>query len=94
MLPIEMVTIAVLAVIGAILAAALGWFESTDPFDGRKFVATVIRGSFGALVLALTTFIDPTIPATVATYLAALLAGAGFDVLLKRGYSALTSTSK
>jgi hypothetical protein len=90
MLPLEMIAVAVLATIGAIFASALGWLETTDPFDGRKFAASAIRGSFGALVLVLTTLIDPAIPATVLTYLAALLAGAGFDVLIKRGYSVVT----
>ncbi|MCJ7829412.1 MAG: hypothetical protein MUP81_06700 [Dehalococcoidia bacterium] len=67
------------AFFGGILAAVLGWIESHDPFEGRKFFASIIRSFVAAVAAALA---YPYIgPITIPVLLFTLLAGAGVDVL-------------
>lgn len=64
---------------GAILAAVLGWGESGEPFDSRKFGCSVgraiIAGATAAMIFQDVEVITPW------TYLSALLVGAGIDVM-------------
>ncbi len=83
MTQIEMLIIAILAILGALLAAGKAWLDSGEPFDARKFGSSAIRGIIAALVMAMTTLIDPDAPATVLNYIGAFIAGAGFDYLLQ-----------
>ena len=65
-------------VIGAISVAILGWIESGEPFDFRKFAASLGRAIFGGLVSALI-FQGVGTP-DIWTYVSAFLIGAGIDV--------------
>ena len=87
---VEIVIVAFVTIIGALLSGWLGWLESGDPFEERKFMATMLRG----VLMALVEFVGisallPEIPLTVVVLVTALLIGAGFDVLLKRGQGAV-----
>ena len=72
------ITLILLTVVGAISVAILGWIESGEPFDNRKFAASVGRAIFGGLVSAL--IFQGTEDPTIWTYVSALLVGAGIDI--------------
>ncbi len=83
----DALVIAACAFLGGVLLALLGWADSREKFDSRKFLASVIRSLFAAIVFAIgyqfkngLTWLD---------YLAALASGAGFDVGVNRVASAL-----
>ncbi len=78
-----MAIIAILAILGALVGAVKTWLDSGQPFDGRTFASSAIRGIIAAVVLAATTLINPNAPATILNYLGAFVAGAGFDYLLQ-----------
>ncbi len=67
-----------LTVLGAITVAILGWCESGEPFDARKFGASVVRAIIGGFLAAL--IFEGTVNPTTFTYLSAFLIGAGIDV--------------
>lgn len=68
----------VLTVIGALAVAILGWVESGEDFDSRKFGASVGRAIIGGLLAAL--IFEGTTDPTTWTYITAFLIGAGVDV--------------
>ena len=72
------ITLILLTVLGAITVALLGWVESGEPFDPRKFAASVGRAIIGGLLAAL--IFEGTTNPTVWTYVSAFLIGAGMDV--------------
>lgn len=83
---VEVVIVAFATIFGAITSGWLGWLESGEPFDTRKFIATMLRG----ILMSLVEFVGissllPDMQLTVITLITAFLIGAGFDVLLKRG---------
>ncbi len=65
-------------VIGAIFVAILGWGESGEPFDARKFGCSLGRAIIAGLIAAMA-FQDIQ-EITAWTYLVAFLLGAGVDV--------------
>ncbi len=67
-----------LTVAGAIFVSLLGWAESGEPFDLRKFGASMGRAIFAGFASAL--IFEGTENITLFTYLSALLIGAGIDV--------------
>jgi len=67
-----------LTVAGAVFVAVLGWVESGESFDTRKFGASVGRAIFAGFTSAL--IFQGTESPTIFTYLSALLIGAGIDV--------------
>ena len=77
-----------LSVVGAIIAAVLGWVESGEPFDQRKFLASVFRAVLAGLFAALVFQDIENI--TLWTFVVALLYGAGFDVLGHRAAGAIS----
>jgi len=68
----------VLTVAGALAVAFLGWIESGELFDFRKFGASVGRAIIGGLLAAL--IFEGTTDPTTWTYITAFLIGAGIDV--------------
>ena len=70
------------AFLGGVVAALLGWLDSKEPFNGRKFGASLLRALVAGVSLALvyTAKGDPG-PTDLAL---AFLAGAGIDVLGNR----------
>ena len=85
---IDIVLLVVCAIGGAIFGALLGWGESKESFNGRKFGASLGRGIIAALVFVLG--YQTATEILVWDYIAVILGGAGFDALLKRGQGAVT----
>lgn len=86
---IELLWLALASFLGALAAALLGWAESSDPFDGRKFLASAVRGLIAAAAFAAGFSLAGRV--TWFHYLGAFLGGAGMDVLGKRGAAAVNS---
>ena len=68
-----------IALFGGIASGVLGWLESDEPFNPRKFAGTIMRSLFSAGVafLAFADIVNPN----VFTYVMVFLAGAGIDYL-------------
>jgi len=75
----EQVTLIILSVSGAILAALLGWGEPGEPFDPRKFACSDGRAIIAGLLAALA--FQDVAAVTIWTCVLALLTGAGLDVI-------------
>ena len=73
---------AVAAFLGAVVVALLGWADSKEPFNGRKFLASALRGLVAAVTFAVGVAITST--AGWGFYAVAFLGGAGLDVLGKK----------
>ena len=74
--------VAAAAFIGGLLSALLGWLDSQEPFNGRKFTRSVIASALAALGFALAYSSDGAV--TVRDIFTAVLAGAGVDVISNR----------
>ena len=72
------ITLIIITIIGAITVALLGWIESGEPFNPRKFAASIGRAIIGGLLAAL--IFEGTTNPTIWTYVSAFLIGAGLDV--------------
>jgi len=79
-----------LTVLGAITVAILGWIDSGEPFNPRKFASSLLRAVFAGFVSAL--IFEGTTEATTFTYLSAFLIGAGIDVAGHRLAGTLNQT--
>ncbi|KTB47837.1 hypothetical protein DEALK_06820 [Dehalogenimonas alkenigignens] len=78
----ERLYIALAALLGGAVAAALGWLESKEAFDLRKFGSSIFRSLIAGMVLALSSSLAG--PVDVAALLYAFLGGAGVDVIGNR----------
>lgn len=81
MIDIELLVLFLVTVLGAITTSGLGWLDSGDTFDARKFVPGVIRGVVAAIIVfipASTGYLGTAI--TLPVILGAFLAGMGVDV--------------
>ncbi len=67
---------------GGILSALLGWADSIEPFDARKFAKSVGFALLAGLGFAVSYAYQDTIG--VKDYFLAILGGAGWDVLTNR----------
>ena len=76
---LEILAIAVVSVLGAVVSATLGWLESEESFDMRKYSASLIRAVFAGLVNAFGFSTVQQIDMWM--YIVAFLGGAGIDVL-------------
>ena len=79
---IQLITLIALAVLGGVASAILGWMDSGDPFDSRKFGATILRAIIGAAIAAMT--FQGIESVDIFIYLSAFITGAGTDVIGKR----------
>jgi hypothetical protein len=78
----EVIYIGLAALAGGIVIALLGWTETKESFDARKFSSSIIRAIIGAAVIAAGfNYAGATSPIM---YLFAFLGGAGFDAGGKR----------
>jgi len=66
-----------LAVLGGLGAGTIGYFESNEVFNPRKFVGTIYRSGISALIAFLS--FGNASELTVGLCVMALLAGAGVD---------------
>jgi hypothetical protein len=76
------IILAICVLIGGFSKAVLGWIESGEPFDGRKFAGTGITTFFSSVVAAvafLGSYITVVGTSILVLCLMALLAGWGID---------------
>lgn len=78
----EKLYIALAALLGGLVAALLGWLESSEPFNTRKFGGSVIRALIAAIVFAVGYHLSGSLVILDLFY--AFLGGAGVDVLGNR----------
>lgn len=81
-----MLSIIAAAALGAVTSALLGWLDSGQPFNPRKFAYSAVHAvvAAGAAAAALT-------DGTIAGLIAAFLAGAGVDAVGNRIKGAITA---
>lgn len=78
----NVIWIALMALLGGIVAALLGWLEANEPFVAKKFISSVVRALLAAVVFAVSyNFMNEL---STLDLLVAFLGGAGVDVLGKR----------
>lgn len=76
------VLIGAAACLGGIVTALLGWTETQEAFDAKKFISSVIRALIGGVGIAAAFNYAGDI--TAISFLLAFLAGAGVDAGGKR----------
>ena len=74
--------ISMAALLGGLVAALLGWLESSEPFDSRKFGGSAIRALIAGILFAVGYQLSGTLGLLDLFY--AFLGGAGVDVLGNR----------
>ena len=74
--------IALAGLSGGLVAALLGWLESGEPFNPRKFGGSVIRALIAGIIFAVGYQLSE--PLGILDLLYAFLGGAGVDVLGNR----------
>ena len=72
---------------GGIVSAVLGYLDSTEPFNRRKFAKSVVASLVAGLVFAVAYAYQDGIG--VKDYMLAILGGAGVDVLANRGLATI-----
>jgi hypothetical protein len=82
--------IALAAVGGGIFSASLGWLESHNPFDFRKYGASCMRALVAGILFAIGYHFSNGI--TMMDFFAAFLGGAGIDVVGNRLAGSLRRT--
>ena len=92
MTDINIFLLAFLSILGALFSAILGWLDSGEPFDTRKFTSSILRAVIAGIVSALGFSTLET--AGIWEYLTAFLAGAGIDVFGNRISGAIASRNK
>jgi len=83
--PIDTLTLSVatiVAILGTITAAVLGWQESGEPFNSGKFVASLLHAIVAGAVIIVGFGFNSSI--NFLDFLVIYLTGAGVDVLLNR----------
>ncbi len=78
----ERLIIALVALLGGMVAALVGWLDSKDPFDVRKFGGSAVRSLIAGIVFAVGYHLSGTVSILDLFY--AFLGGAGVDVLSNR----------
>lgn len=86
----ELIMLVVAAVAGGVINAILGWADAQEPFNARKFFATVVRAAVGAATSAWA--FQGIVNVDVWIYLQAFGMGAGIDVLGQRLQKVLQPT--
>jgi hypothetical protein len=78
----ERLIIALVAVVGGMVAALVGWLDSKEPFDARKFGGSAVRSLIAGIVFAVGYHLSGAVNTLDLFY--AFLGGAGVDVLGNR----------
>ena len=73
---------------GAILSALMGWADSKEPFDTRKFLKSIMAGILTGAGVAMSFTVSEN-PLGIRDYIFAFIAGSGIDVLSNRAMGAL-----
>jgi UDP-N-acetylmuramyl pentapeptide phosphotransferase/UDP-N-acetylglucosamine-1-phosphate transferase len=78
----DRVYILLAALIGGLVVALLGWCDSNEPFDPRKFGGSAIRAAIAAVIFAVGYHLSG--PVGILDLFYAFLGGAGVDALGNR----------
>lgn len=78
---------------GGIIGAVLGWQDSGENFNARKFMPSVIRTLLVSAVAGIT-FASLNIPVTIVALITVFLAGAGFDAYGNRIQGSIVNSIK
>ena len=76
---------------GGLLSAVMGWIDSGEPFNLRKFGKSVVVSILAGIGVAIA---SQTAEPTMKNVLEAVIIGAGSDVLANRGLGAYKSLIK
>jgi hypothetical protein len=87
---IQIFLLSILAVGGALFLAALGWLDSGEPFNGRKFASSILRAVVAGLIFAFSTYSGVDTILNGWMYVAAFLGGMGIDAAGNRISAAIT----
>jgi hypothetical protein len=79
----DRVYVALAALAGGLFSALMGWLESNEPFDARKFGGSAIRSLIAAVIFAAGYQLSHT-TVTVLDLFYAFLGGAGVDAIGNR----------
>ncbi len=79
----DRIYVAMAALVCGLVAAFLGWLDSGEPFDTRKYGGSAIRALFAALVFAVGYELSHTTIAVLDVFYA-FLGGAGVDAMGNR----------
>ena len=74
--------VALVALLGGLAAALVGWLDSNEPFNPRKFGGSAIRALIAGVIFAVGYHLSG--PAGILDLFYAFLGGAGVDVLGNR----------
>ena len=74
--------VALSAFVGGLFAATLGWLDSGDYFEGRKFASSIIRALVAGIVFSIGYALAGSI--SVMDIMVAFAGGAGVDALGNR----------
>ena len=74
--------VALAALLGGLAAALIGWLDSNEPFNPRKFGGSAIRSLIAGIIFAVGYHLSGTVVMLDLFY--AFLGGAGVDVLGNR----------
>ena len=94
-LPIDDLTLTIcllVAVAGTITAATLGWLDSGEPFNGRKFTSSILHAVVAGIVIVIGYSFRSTVDWF--DFVLIFLTGAGVDVTLNRIQGAIVSSGK
>lgn len=80
------------AILGTLTAALLGWLDSGEPFNGRKFAASTLHAVVAGIVIVVGYSFRTSVDWF--DYLIVFLSGAGVDVTLNRISGAIASRTK
>jgi len=83
----DRIYLALAALVGGLLVGLAGFLDAHEPWDSRKFGATVIRALFAGVIFAVGYQLDH--PVAILDLLWAFLSGGGFDVGVNRVAGAL-----
>ena len=89
----DVIYVGAAAFLGGMITALLGWTESAETFDVKKFMSSVIRSVVGAVVIAAAYDYSGAANPIIA-YLMAFLAGAGVDAGGNRVAGAIAARNK
>lgn len=78
----ERLIIALVALLGGLVAALVGWLDSKEAFDARKFGGSAVRSLIAGIVFAVGYHLAGAVSTLDLFY--AFLGGAGVDVLGNR----------
>lgn len=87
---IEVLALAFLSVVGALFSAVLGWLDSGDPFNARKFTSSILRAIIAGIIFAAGSFAGLE-TVVIWDYFVAFVGGAGIEVVGNRLAGAIKS---